>query len=76
MYDKSNVMEQSFSTEINKLISVYVPIEFFNEKRRNEKIQTVSFINPLKFTVLKGTIKNVLDFQILKNDENLPKINN
>lgn len=69
-------MEQSFSTEINKLISVYVPIEFFNEKRRNEKIQTVSFINPLKFTVLKGTIKNVLDFQILKNDENLPKINN
>ena len=69
-------MEQSFSTEINKLISVYVPIEFVNEKRRNEKIQTVSFINPLKFTVLKGTIKNVLDFQILKNDENLPKINN
>ena len=69
-------MEQSFSTEINKLISVYVPIEFFNEKRRNEKIQTVSFINPLKLTVLKGTIKNVLDFQILKNDENLPKINN
>ena len=69
-------MEQSFSTEINKLISVYVPIEFFNEKRRNEKIQTVSFINPLKFTVLKGAIKNVLDFQILKNDENLPKINN
>ena len=69
-------MEQSFSTEINKLISVYVPIEFFNVKRRNEKIQTVSFINPLKLTVLKGTIKNVLDFQILKNDENLPKINN
>ena len=69
-------MEQSFSTEINKLTSVSVPIECFNEKRRNEKIQTVSFINPLKFTVLKGTIKNVLDFQILKNDENLPKINN
>lgn len=33
------------------------------------------FNNPLKLTILKDTIKNSFDFQITKNDGNLPKIN-
>ena len=61
LYDKSNVIEQTFVTEINKLISVYGYISFFNKKSVNEKVQIVSFNNPLKFTVLKDTIKNTLD---------------
>ena len=32
LYDKSNVIEQTFVTEINKLISVYGSIRFFNKK--------------------------------------------
>ena len=57
-YDKSNVIEQTFVTEINKLISVYGFISFFNTKSVNEKVQIVSFNNPLKFSVLKDMIKN------------------
>ena len=75
LYDKSNVIEQTFVTEINKLISVYGFISFFNTKSVNEKVQIVSFNNPLKFTVLKDTIKNTLDFQLTKIDGNLPKLN-
>ena len=62
LYDKSNVIEQTFVTEINKLISVYGFLSFFNTKSVNKKVQIVSFKNPLKFTVLKDTIKNALDF--------------
>ena len=75
MYDKSNVIEQIFVTETNKLISVYGSIRFFNKKSVNEKVQIVPFNNPLKLTVLKGTIKNILDFQVTKIDGNLPKLN-
>ena len=32
LYNKSNVIEQTFVTEINKLISVYGSIRFFNKK--------------------------------------------
>ena len=56
-YDKSNVIEQTFVTEINKLISVYGFLSFFNTKSVNKKVQIVSFKNPLKFTVLKDMIK-------------------
>ena len=62
LYDKSNVIEQTFATEIKKLISVPGSISFFNKKSVNENVQIVSFNNSLKFTVLKDTIKNTLDF--------------
>ena len=75
MYEKSNVIEQTFVTEINKLMSVYGSISFFNKKSINENVQLVSLNNRLKFTVLKDTIKNTLDFQLTKIDENLPKLN-
>ena len=75
MYDKSNVIEQTFVTKTNKLISVYDSISFFNKKSVNEKVQIVSFNNPLKFSVLKDTIKNTLDFQLTKSYGNLPKLN-
>ena len=75
MYEKSNVIEQTFVTEINKLMSVYGSISFFNKKSINENVQLVSLNNRLKFTVLKDTIKNTLDFQLTKIDGNLPKLN-
>ena len=52
-----------------------VPQVFFSKKSVNEKVQIVLFNNPLKFTVLKDTIKNTLDFQLTKIDGNLPKLN-
>ena len=74
MYDESNVIEQTFATEINKSISVYGSISFFNKKCVNEKVQIVSFNSLLKFTLSKDTIKNTLDFQLTKIDGKLPKL--
>ena len=75
MHNKINVIEQTFVTEISKLISVYGSISFFNKKSVNEKVHIVLFNNSLKFTVLKDTIKNTLDFQLTKIDGTLPKLN-
>ena len=56
-------------------MSVYDSISFLNKKSINEKVQIVWFNSPLKFTVLKDTIKNTLNFQLTKIDGNLPKLN-
>ena len=58
LYNKSNMIEQTFVTEINKLIPVYGSISYFGKKSRNEAVEIVSFENPLKFSVVKDTIKN------------------
>ena len=47
LYDKSNVIEQTFITEINKLTTVYGSISYFNEKGVNEVAQIILFNNPL-----------------------------
>ena len=75
LYDKSNMIEQTFITEINKLISVYGSISYFDKKSINEAVETVSFNNPLKFSVVKNTIKSTLDFQLTKINRNLPVLN-
>ena len=75
LHDKSNIIEQTFITEINKLISVYGSTSYFNKKAVNEIVQKTSFNNPLKFLVSRDTIKNTLDFQLTKIDGNLPKLN-
>ena len=75
LYDKSNIIEQTFITEINKLISVYGSTSYFNKKAVNEIVQKISFNNPLKFLLSRDTIKNTLDFQLTKIDGNLPKLN-
>ena len=62
------MIEQTLITEINQLISVYGSISYFD---KNEAVETVSFNNPLKFSVVKNTIKNTLDFQLTKINGNL-----
>ena len=52
------MIEQTFVTEINKLIPVYGSISYFGKKSRNKAVEIVSFDNPLKFSVVKDTIKN------------------
>ena len=75
LYDKSKIIEQTFITEINKLIFVYGSTSYFNKKTANEIVQIISFNRPLKFLVSKDTIKSTLDFQLTKIDGNLPKLN-
>ena len=75
LYDKSNMIEQTFITNINKLISVCGSISYFDKKSINVAVEIVSFNNPLKFSVVKNTIKNTLDFQLIKINGNLPVLN-
>ena len=68
------IIEQTFITEINKLRSIYGSISYFNKKGVNEIVQIISFNNPLKFLVSRGTLKKPLDFQLTKIDEIVPTL--
>ena len=65
LYDKSNLIIESFLTEINKLISIYGSISYFG-KKINKIAEIISSNKPLEFDVKKDTIKNSLDFQLTK----------
>ena len=69
------MIEQTFITEINKLISVYGSISYFDKKSISEAVEIVSFSNPLKFFVVKNMIKNTLDYQLTKINGNLLVLN-
>ena len=69
------MIEQTFITEINKLISVYGSISYFEKKSISEALEIVSFSNPLKFFVVKNMIKNTLDYQLTKINGNLLVLN-
>ena len=65
LYNKSNVIEESFKTEINKLVSVYGSISYFG-KKLNEIAEISSSRNPLEFDVKKNAVKNSLNLQLTK----------
>ena len=65
MYDKSNLIEESFVTEINELISVYGSISYFG-KKLDEIVEIVSSNNPLEFNIKKNTVRNSLNFHLAK----------
>ena len=48
--DKSNLLKESFITEINNLISVYGSISYFG-KKLNKIAEAISSSNPLEFNV-------------------------
>ena len=66
MYDKNNVIEPILVTEIDKLITVYGSISYFDKKSANVVVEIILFNNPLKFSVAKNTIKKPLEFQLAK----------
>ena len=66
LYDKSNLIKQTFVTEMNKLLSIYGSISYFDKKGRNETAQIISFNDPLKFFLSNDTVKNSLDFKLTK----------
>ena len=74
LYDKSNLIKQTFVTEINKLLSIYGSISYFDKKGRNETTQIISFNDPLKFFLSNDTVKNSLDFKLTKINGSLPAI--
>ena len=67
-------MKQTSVTEINKLLSIYDSIGYFDKKRKKQDRQIISFNNPLKFFVSNDTVKNSLNFKLTKINGSLPAI--
>ena len=68
------MIEPTLITEINKLISVYGSISYFDKNSANDVMKIIPFNNPLKFSVVKNTIKNTLEFQLTKINGTLPPL--
>ena len=64
MYDKSNLIKESYIAAINKKVSLYGSISYFNKKTENEILKIISPENLLKFLVNRGTVRNNLSFQL------------
>ena len=48
----------------------------FDKKSFIEIVKIVSFNNPLRFSVVKDIVKNILNFQLMKIDGTFPLLNN
>ena len=74
MYDKSNLVTDTYIIAINKKISTYGSFSYFNKKTANETLHLISPENMLNFLVNKDTIKNSWSFQLLGVNENVSKL--
>ena len=59
LYDRSNLIEPTFITEINKLISIYGSISFFRKRSLGKIVKVVSINKPLRFSVIKDRVKDI-----------------
>ena len=74
MYDKSDLIKDTFITALNKKISIYGSISYFNEKTENKIFKIVTPEEILKFYVNKDTTKNSLSFQLISVSGKLHKL--
>ena len=74
MYNKSELIKETFITELNKKLLVYGSISYCNKKTENEifKIKTPEKFS--KFYVDIDATKNSLSFQLISISGNLPKL--
>ena len=64
MYDKSDLMKETYITALNKKISIYHSISYLNKKAESKIFKIISLENSLKFLVNKDTINNSLSLQL------------
>ena len=76
MYDKSNLIKETYITALNKRISIYGSISYFDKKTENEIFEIICPENLLKFFVKKNTNKDSLSFQLTSVSGNLPTLKN
>ena len=73
MYDKSDLINETYITALNKKRSIYGCISYSNKKKtENEIFKTISPENILKFFVNRETNKDSLSFQFKGISGNLP----
>ena len=74
LYNKSNFIEKTFITAINKIISIYDFISYFNKKTKNDIFKIIDSEEFLKLLVKKNTLKNSLSFQSTNVSGEKPKL--
>ena len=75
LYDKSDLIKETYITTLNKKISIYDSISCFNKKKTdNEIFKIIRPKNLLKFFVNKNTSKDSLSFQLTSISANLPSL--
>lgn len=74
MYDKSDLIKETFITALSKQIFIYVSISYFNKKAQNEIFKIISLENFLKFYEDKDSTKDSLSFQLTGVSGKIPKL--
>ena len=74
MYEKSDLIKETYITALNKIISIYGSISYFNKKTENEIFKIISPENLLKLFVKKNTNRDSLSFQLTSVSGNLPTL--
>ena len=74
MYDKSNLIKDTFITALNKKISIYGSISYFNKITENKMFKIVSAEKFLKFYVDKDASKNSLGFHVKDITGDIPQL--
>ena len=74
LYDKSDLIKETFTTVIHKKISIYGSISYFGTKTENEIFKILSPEKYLKFSVDKDKSKNSLSFQLTDISGKIPKL--
>ena len=62
LYNKSNLVKESYITAINKKISLNGSTSYLNSKTENEMLKMISLENLYKFLVNRDSIRNNLSF--------------
>ena len=73
LYDKSNLILDTFITALNKKCSIYGSFSYFQCKTEEEQIRLLIAGNFLKFSVNKNTLKDELKFQLTNISGKNPK---
>ena len=76
LYDKSDLIKETFITALSKKVSTYGSISYFNKKTENKIFKIISPEKFLKFCVEKDATKYSLSFQLTNTSGKLPKIKN
>ena len=69
MYDKSNLIKNTFVTAINKHLNLYGSFSYFSRKTRSSNLKLLSSSNFLKFLVEKNSQVSNLKFQLAQINE-------
>ena len=74
LYDKSDLIKETFITALNKKVSIYGSISYFNKKTENDIFKIITAEKFCKFYVEKIATKNSLSFQLTNISREIPKV--